>query len=318
MGIEVLAGVLRRQDGVISHAQVLAAGSPPPDLRRLRRPRLLVRVHPRVYVDHTGRLPWPQRAWAAVLWAEPAALCHRSAVQIGAGKGSPSLRDAETVHVAVAHSRHLPGQAGIQVHRMRDFEARVQALGPPRIRLEEALIDLAAEARTDTAAIAELADACGAGRTTGERLLECARARPQLRRRTLIESVLADVATGSCSALEQAYLDNVVRPHGLPEGRRQASHRHAGTSLYRDVLLERERVCVELDGRLTHGEWGDRDRDLDRDLDAVAEEELLTVRLSWGQCTARACATAGKLGAVLARRGRAEQITACPACRLAA
>lgn len=62
-----LASLLAPQCGVVSRRQALDRGLQPNDLRRLERRRDLVRVLPRVYVDHTGAPTWLQRAWAAVL-----------------------------------------------------------------------------------------------------------------------------------------------------------------------------------------------------------------------------------------------------------
>ncbi|GAA5144184.1 hypothetical protein GCM10023340_11430 [Nocardioides marinquilinus] len=126
------------------------------------------------------------------------------------------------------------------------------------------------------------------------------------------------MATGTCSVLEQAYLDRVVRAHGLPVGERQVSHRHAGDTRYRDVLIAGLALCVELDGRLHHGSVAARDADLDRDLDSVAVDDVLTVRLSWGQCVERACATAHRLAVVMQRRGWRGRPRACQTCRAAA
>ncbi|MGI8522565.1 MAG: hypothetical protein ACR2K3_04535 [Nocardioides sp.] len=59
--------LLAVQSGVVSRAQVLAAGGTDADLARLVRRRELVRLHEGVFVDHTGQPTWQQRAWAAVL-----------------------------------------------------------------------------------------------------------------------------------------------------------------------------------------------------------------------------------------------------------
>lgn len=308
-----LADVLGEQDGVVSWDQVVAHGGRGHDLERLLRRRQLVRVHPRVYVDHTGQLSWRQRAWAAVLWAAPAALSHLSAVQIG----ESAVHDDDPIHVAIAADRRLKEVPGVRVHRTRGLAGRLQDLSPPRVRLEDALLDVAAGARSDRAAVAVLADACGARRTTPARLLEHADRRTRLPRRDRLVAVLGDAASGTCSALEQAYVE-VAGAHGLPEGRRQASHRHGTDQRYRDVLLEELLLCVELDGRLHHGAALARDDDLERDLDAVAEEDLLTVRLSWGQVVDRGCHTADRLGRILARRGWSGSVSPCAACRVAA
>ncbi len=96
--------VLARQDGVASWSQLRAAGLQRHHLDRMLRRRELVRVHPRVYADHSGPLTWSQRAWAAVLHAEPAALCLDSA--------EPQADRSAVIHVAVAAERrwrHRPG-----------------------------------------------------------------------------------------------------------------------------------------------------------------------------------------------------------------
>ncbi|QCC76343.1 hypothetical protein E2C04_02390 [Nocardioides daphniae] len=69
------------QDGVVSRAQLVAAGLGDHVVRRLVRRRLLAPVHRGVFVDHTGTLTWRQAAWAAVLLTAPSALdgCPRCA-----------------------------------------------------------------------------------------------------------------------------------------------------------------------------------------------------------------------------------------------
>jgi hypothetical protein len=83
--------------------------------------------------------------------------------------------------------------------------------------------------------------------------------------------------------------------------------------VYRDVLYDCGLV-VELDGRLFHDTTEQRDRDLERDLDA-AVTHLLTVRLGWGQVFDRPCRTATRLGLLLGRRGWAGGAQRCgPTC----
>jgi hypothetical protein len=310
--MDSLAKLLRDQDGLISRRQLLDLELRQHDLERMLRRRELAVMHPGVYVEHTGPLTWQQRAWAGVLYAWPAALTHRSAVRAAEGPGRRTADD-RMVEVAVDRQRHLSADAdGVRIRRMRDFEARVQwNLGPPRVRYDDAIIDVAADAPTDLDAVAALADACGSRRTTAARLLRTLGQRPRVRRRTWLEGVLGDVAQGTCSVLEHGYLDLVERPHGLPTGRRQASHRHAGTTVYRDV--DYDGLVVELDGRLFHDSAHARDLDLERDLDA-AVGGAETIRLGYGQVFERGCATAARLGTVLRRRGWDGQPASCPDC----
>jgi hypothetical protein len=91
------------------------------------------------------------------------------------------------------------------VHRLADLGERVQwNLAPPRLRIEEAVLDVAAEAPDDFAAVAVIADAVQSRRTTAARLDRALSGRTRIARRDLPGGVLADVATGACSALEHA------------------------------------------------------------------------------------------------------------------
>ena len=188
-------------------------------------------------------------------------------------------------------------------------------LGPPRVRYEQALLDLAADARTDLDALGVLADAVGSRRTTARRLIAALDERLRIARRPWLRSVLRDIAGGTCSVLEHGYLTRVERPHGLPKGRRQAPAVSSRGSVFRDVEYEDQRLIVELDGRVHHGLPAARDRDLDRDLDAATDEKL-TLRIGYGQVFGRGCVTATKVGSVLSRRGWPGSIDRCAYVRL--
>jgi hypothetical protein len=302
--------LLHRQCGVIARFQALEAGLAQHDVRRLIRRREWARVHPGVYVNHTGPLTWTQRAWAAVLVAWPAALTHDSA--ISAVTGMDQRLDGP-IHVAVHRHRAFRPPRGVVAHRLADFDAKVLAVShPPRVRLEQAAIDVAAEASDELSAVAGLADLVQSRRTTAERLMAALATRSRLARRPLLIAVLSDLASGTCSALERDYLALVERAHGLPHARRQVRESWRGT-VYRDVLYTAYGLVVELDGRLFHDTARARDLDLDRDLDA-ALEGLLTVRLGWAQAHVRPCETAVRLGRLLRQRGWTGEIHACPAC----
>lgn len=315
------SGLLRDQDGVVARRQLLDVGSTPTAIARLVRRGDLVPLHPGVYVDHNGPPSWQQLAWAVVLHAWPSALCLDSALRAAEGPGRRG-RATGPLHVAIDGERRLHDVPGVQVHRMAGFADRVQwNTGPPRIRYDESVLDVAAAARTDLDAVAALADAVGARRTTAARLLERLHARRRIARRAWLEAVLADVAHGTCSVLEHSYQNRVVRPHGLPTGILQAPGLASSGRVFRDVDHPELGLKVELDGRLFHTATADRDRDLERDLDAAVDGAAVTVRLGFGQAHDRACTTAAKLGGLMNRLGwggRAEQCRACAAGRRAA
>lgn len=298
-------GLLELQAGVVSRRQALAAGLAPHDVRRLVRRREWAAVHPGVYVDHTGPLTWLQRAWAGVLFAAPAALCHISALRT----------DDPIIHVAIDRARHVVAPGGVRIHHLGDFDRKVQwNLAPPRVRVEEAVIDVAAEAGDDITAIATVADAVQARRTTAARLLDALERRTRIARRPLLRSVLTDVANGTHSALEHGYLTRVERPHGLPRaGRQVVGIGRGGRAVERDAEYRALALIVELDGRLFHDSARARDRDLDRDLDAAVSGRR-TVRLGWGQVFDRGCETAVRIGRLLQRLGWTGEPHPCPDC----
>ena len=224
-------------------------------------------------------------------------------------------RSEEPIHVAVASDRARLPPPGVRLHRMTQLESRVQwNTSPPRLRYEEAALDVAMSAATEFEAIAVLADAVQGRRTTARRLRTALADRPRASRRRWLDRVLADVAEGTCSVLEHGYLNRVERPHGLPRAVRQ---RPAGASrmAYRDAEYDGG-LIVELDGRLFHDSARARDRDMDRDLEAAVDGRD-SIRISWGQVFDRGCLTAGRLGRLLQKRGwRGAAVPCGPHCPL--
>ena len=270
------------QHGVVSRRQALDRGLGDPDIRRLLRRREWAPVHEGVYVDHTGPLTWIQRTWAAVLFAWPAALSHDSAIRAADGPGRRDRHDDDPIHIAVARTRSVVAPAGVVVHRVSRLARWTQwNTTPPRIRIEEAVLDVAAGSRDEMRAIAVLADAVQSRRTTAGRILAALRARARISRRELLDAVLRDIAEGTCSALEHAYLTRVERPHGLPRPERQ--RQPSGQRVLRDVDHAEFGLVIELDGRAFHDNATAWDADLERDLDALITQERETVRLGWGQ-----------------------------------
>ena len=245
--------LLQEQDGVVSRRQALAVGLEPHDLARLLRRRELSTLHDGVYVDHTGGPTFQQRCWGAVLLHAPAALSHETALRAHEGPGSD--RHERPLHLVLAHERRLQPRSGMVLHRSLHLDERVLwRAGPPRVRYEEAALDVAADARSDFVALGELSRVIQSRRTTATRLAAALAARRRIPRRDWLRSVLADVAAGTCSVLEHGYLHRVERAHGL--------------------------TCAQ------------RDRDFDRDL-AAAADGVNSRRVSWGQVFDRPCWTAG-------------------------
>lgn len=285
--------LLIEQDGVVTRRQLVAMHVAKHELERMLRRRELTRVHPGVFVNHTGPLSWRQRAWAAVLYAGPAALCLESATE-DAG---------EVVHVAIDASRRVADRDGVRVHRIRNLAPMVQwHLGPPRLRFEDNTLELAHRAGTELDAIEVLTSAVGSRRTTASRLRDALRVRPRIRRRGLLTALIDDLEQGTCSVLEHGYLTRVERPHGLPSADLQRPRVGERGSEYRDVEYGTLGLVVELDGRVGHVAWVAQGRDADRDLDDHADGRE-AVRLRWRQVYGTPCRTANRIGRILSRRG---------------
>ncbi|MGZ5405527.1 MAG: type IV toxin-antitoxin system AbiEi family antitoxin domain-containing protein [Nocardioides sp.] len=313
-----IAELLDVQCGVLSRAQALTGGLAPHDLRSMVRRRELTPVHHGVYVDHTGPLCWQQRAWAAVLAFAPAALCHRSAIRAARGPGWRDRDEQGPIHVAVARERRtLVVPDGVVLHHLADVGGKsLWNTSPPRVRIEHAVLDVAAEAGDELASIATLADGIQGRLTTPDRILAALDSRSRIARRDFLRAVLTDVAAGACSALEHGYLTLVERPHGLPAAERQVRDSARGT-IYRDVRYAAYGVDLELDGRLFHDNARARDLDLARDL-ASAVSGRQSVRLGWGQVFGSGCHTAEAVGSLLQRGGWPGTTHPCPACPVAA
>lgn len=300
----------RQQEGVVSRRQLHAAGLADHDIRRLVRRRDLTPLLPRVFVDHTGEPTWRQRAWAAVLYAAPAALWGPSALR--AVRPTTDARATETVTVAVDASRRVRPVPGVVVRRVRSLDPMVLwNASPPRTRTEESLLDAAATARDEVAAVGVLTDAVQARLTTAGRLTTALDARTRITRRSLLRDVVADLATGTDSVLEHRYLVGVERAHALPRGTRQASL--PGLTARHDVVYEEACVVVELDGRLHHSVARDRFADLERDTASLIAGHV-TVRLGWSQVVGHPCETATRVAHLLSARGWTGRRRACPAC----
>jgi len=314
--MDVIARLPAEQSGVISRRQVLAHGGRPADIQRALRRRELVRLLPGVFVDHTGEPTWVQRAWGGVLFYEPAVLAGMSALRAAAGPGWRRHSDHWPIEVAVDLSRSVRPIAGYRPRRRAHLdEHALWNIGPPRLRVEQATLDVASTRATDLEAVAVLADIVQQRRTTALRLIGALDAHGRIARRAWLSDVLHDIAEGTCSVLEHGYLQQVERAHGLPPASRQQSP-DTGPRVYRDVLYAEYDQAVELDGRLFHDSADDRDADLDRDLDA-AVARLGTVRLGWGQVFGRPCRTAARIAGLLQVRGWRGSPTPCgPKCDL--
>jgi hypothetical protein len=296
----------RQQDGVVSRRQLRDLGARDHDIVRLVRRRDLVVAHPGVYVGHTGELTWVERAWVAVLACWPAALSHQSAL--------PNPTSDGLIHVAIDYRRSARPPARVVAHRMADFDQRTNWLrSPPRVKLEHAAVDVALSKTSVADRFRVFADACQTRETSPAAIADALATRRRVPDRSLLVELLHDLETGACSVLERGYLE-LERLHGLPAANRQQPDHLAGRTIYRDAPYFNFGVKIELDGRAFHDNAAARDRDAERDLDTLVDDDSTTVRLTHGQVFDRGCETIAKIAALLGRRGWPGPFVRCSDC----
>lgn len=124
-----IARHLHDQDGAISRRPVLSAGGKDALVERRLRRCEWARVHPGVYLTHTGPPSWDERAWAAVLLRAPAA----PGVASNASRARPpgrSRADGAAVEVVIDHRRRVDPAVGVRTTRTKDFAALASSTSP--------------------------------------------------------------------------------------------------------------------------------------------------------------------------------------------
>ena len=292
------------QAGMVARGQVLALGISPMQARAYVDTGRWRRVLPGVYATFTGPISAHGRVWAALLYAgRDAAASHGTALWLsGLTDEAPAVID-----VVVPESRRVLGQPGVRIHRRSALDrTNAQpmihpAARPPRVRLEQALLD-ACDATSATGAIDLVLRATQRRLTTADLVRTSINQRSRVRWRSRLLAVLQQVEAGVASPLELEYRRAVECRHRLPVGLRNVREEGPnGRSWYRDVRYVPWRVVIELDGREAHP--AERAfRDLRRDnAAAVAGETVL--RYGWRDIAGDPCSVARQVGAVLALNG---------------
>jgi very-short-patch-repair endonuclease len=266
------ATVARRaalQYGVLTRAQLLAAGLDEATIEYRLRTGRLHRVHRGVYaVGYVSSSPLT-RAMAAVLACGcDAVLSHRSAAALW--DIDPSWRGA--VEVTSPSGRQ---HRGVVVHRSRTLTSLdvTKHAGIPVTTVARTLIDLA-DVLDDPA----LARAVNEAQVRGLRLeklgMLLARS-PGRRAAARLRDVVGRAETPTRSVLEDRFVEFVER-YELP--RPEINQRIAGYEV--DMLWRSQRLVAELDGRRFHESPGSFERDREKDACLLACGYRV-VRVTW-------------------------------------
>ncbi|MGN6752166.1 MAG: type IV toxin-antitoxin system AbiEi family antitoxin domain-containing protein [Intrasporangium sp.] len=306
----LLAARIAGQSGLVTRAQALRGGYSRAAIRWRLSSGRWVQLHRGVYLTSPGRDDRMMRAVAALLAiGTPSALCGPSA---GAAWGLTSA-DTGDVHVLVPFGRRGVDRPGVNVVRSRRFHERVHTEAwPHRTTAEHTVFDLAMGHDLDRV-VALMAKACQLRIATEASLAAALATRPTQTLHQVIAEVLGHVGEGAESAAEVRYVRDVEGAHGLPAGTSQLP---APGRRFRDRAYEQYHLIVEIDGRLGHSGWSDRQRDSRRDREA-ARDGWLTVRGTWVDVAGGPCEFADDLGQILCDRGWAGPPVRCgPGCSL--
>ncbi|MGD8201691.1 type IV toxin-antitoxin system AbiEi family antitoxin domain-containing protein [Ornithinimicrobium sp. W1679] len=299
-----LPALARRQHGVVSRRQALAAGMSAKQVRwRLHRGAWQA-IHPGVYLTNTGTVTWHAQAWAGLLrCGSGAALAMQSASFVW------RLEKIEPrgLTIAVPNGTRCRGLTGVTVVQRRRLETR-SVEGFPTTSLAQTVIDLAE--RPDSSlddAVALAARACQQRSLTQSALLEELAARRGHRWSRELRLAFGEIGDGAESLPEVWYATRVQQPHGLPVFERQVSEDDGCTRT--DLKNRRHGVNVEIDGLLWHaGEQFHGDRRRDRQAAARGE---VTLRISYLELDQKPCELAVDVARTLAVRGWTGTITPC-------
>ncbi|MBI4943340.1 MAG: type IV toxin-antitoxin system AbiEi family antitoxin domain-containing protein [Actinobacteria bacterium] len=309
----------RAQCGVVSRAQARECGLSARQVDWLVASGRWVRLLPGVFVVHTGPVSAEARTWAALLYAGPGAVVGgRTALWLGGVLDEPP----QAVTVCIPVGRRVRRQPGLVVVRTATLaDARHPVASPPRLRVEEAVLDVAAAAVRPWDAVDVVLRAVQRRTTTADRLRRRLRARRRHRWRRLLELVLEDVVAGVRSALEREYLRRVERAHRLPAGEynpvERLVERRRERTRYRDVRYGVWALVVELDGAEAHPpeEWF---RDDGRD-NAVTRSGRSSLRYGWRPVADDPCTVAAEVAESLRARGWGGRPSPCgPRCTVLA
>src|SRR5215469_18635025 len=130
------------QAGVISRQQAISLAIPPDVIDRLVRAGRWQTLRRGVYLVHSGEPTRAAELWAAVRYAgHGAALSHRTAAELL----TITDHSGTAVHLTIPARRRVSPASGLVIHRSsRLAEAVHPSLQPPRIRVEETVLDLVA------------------------------------------------------------------------------------------------------------------------------------------------------------------------------
>jgi len=213
---DVLATVLRENEQVMTHAQLIEAGVPLSTIcQRILRRGPWQRLHPGVVLAHTGTPTRRERLRGALAYAgEDAVVTGSFALSAYGVRAVPA---GEAVHALVPHRRRRQSRPGVVIERTRSLpQPRVRA-GIPLAPPARAVVDTCRSIGRLDGVRALVAEVVQTGVCTVDELVDALAAAAR-QRTALPREVLAEIAAGVRSAAE-AQVRDVFTRHGIPQPR---------------------------------------------------------------------------------------------------
>ena len=283
-----IAGIAGRQRGVVSRAQLVAAGVTAAEIDRRLASGRLFGIHRGVYAVGHRALPVLALCQAALLAVPGGVLSHLTA---GATWGMlPTW--PEVPHVTVARRGGQP-IAGLALHRVRTAPEQTLRHGLPTTTPARTILDLA-----ETLGIHDLRRTIRQAEydhlVNHDQLTHLLTSHPGRRGHKRLRQATSGGAAPTRSELEDRFL-KLIADAGLP--RPEINARVDGARV--DFLWPTHRVIVETDGWDAHSGRVAFEEDRDRDQRLLAAGYRV-MRVTWRQLTEQPLKVAARLAALLA------------------
>lgn len=285
-----LVALARRQHGLVTRAQAMAAGASDDAIARRVAAGRWERARAGIYVVGAAPTTWTQRAMAAVLAAgEPTLASHRTAARLWG-----HLDRSGPIEVLVPNERRVRLH-GVVAHRTRTLGPAdaSQRDGVPCTSLERTLVDAAAHA--DSGLVGRWIDL--GMRDHGLEIGDVVARVSELtvRGRHLPSSIIEALALRSDdgdpgrSALESRVLEALRRAEMPMPARQHPFLRADGRRGFIDLAYPHAMLAIELDGWAEHGLRAAFDADRVRGNELVLAGWRL-LRFTWSMTDAEICA----------------------------
>lgn len=271
----------RSQDGVISRAQLRAAGVCDGSLHELCTRRALDRQDFGVYLVAGAPLTYRARLWSAVL-ATGGCLAFHTAAELW---GMTDERHAR-IHVLLPHPRRITRPTGVVVHRRRSGLGAVTRLSslPVTTRPDTVVDQLAV---LPARAAMALADRALQRRwLAGPEIRDRLRAHPKRPGNAQLRRIAAQLEDGAAAESERR-LHRILRAAGI-RGWRPNHRIWVGGELIAvvDVALPESRLAIEVDGMAYHVDVDRFQKDRTRQ-NALVAIGWTVLRFTWADVSER-------------------------------